>query len=76
MKYKIEMKYLGGWSDAGWMDTDQNGLEQPARFDSVVKAEEALATFFADMVFAVNQGYMDRPEDPADYRVVPVNEQL
>lgn len=71
MRYKVEMKYLGGWDDAGWTEETDEG-SKPLRFESVRKAQAELDDLFADVKAAVASGDMDIEENPNDYRIVEV----
>lgn len=72
MPYKVEMKYIYGWDDAGWTDEADEG-SKPTRFNSVQEAQAELEDLFADVKAAVTSGDMDIEENPADYRIVAVS---
>lgn len=71
MLYKIEMRYIYGWDDAGWEEGDGDDAElKPLRFHSRSEAQTAINEFLADVKDAVAAGDMDMEENPNDYRIV------
>ncbi len=71
MRYRVEIKYIYGWDDAGWTDeTDEDS--KPTRFESVQEAQAELDDHFAKVRAVVAFGDMDIEENPADYRIVAV----
>ena len=66
MAYKIEMRYLYGWDDAGWTFEEN----QPMRFTSIDEAEAELEDFFIGLNKAVAAGDMDLGYPPHDFRIV------
>jgi hypothetical protein len=73
MAYKIELRYLGGWGDAEWIDAEST-RERHLRFPTVALAQAALDDFFADVRRAVAAGNMEVEERQADYRIVAAHE--
>jgi hypothetical protein len=72
MRYKVEMKYIYGWDDAGWTDeTDEDS--KPTRYETILEAQAELDDHFAKVKAAVAFGDMDIEENTADYRIVAVS---
>jgi len=69
MLYKVEMRFLYGWDDAGWEEGDETE-ERPMRFCTKADAQAELEEFFAGVKAAVAAGNMDMEENPRDYRIV------
>ncbi len=69
--YKVEMRLLVGWSDAGWTIEYDSG-PRPMRFSSREKAQAEIDELIADVKKAVEAGDMEDEYDPDDYRVVEV----
>ena len=69
MHYKIELRYLCGWDDAGWTE-EIRGETNPMRFENVEQGQAALDEFFAGVKAAVASGDMDTEEVSEDYRIV------
>ena len=69
MKYKIELRYFHGWSDADWTDETEYEIK-PTRFETKAKARTALERFFSDVRLAVVAGNMDSECDRCSYRIV------
>lgn len=77
MPYKIEMKYVYSWDDAGWTEGLGDDQEmKPMRFETVEDAEAGLAEFFDEVREDVAEGNMDEEKDPEDYRVVEVGSEV
>jgi len=74
MRYKIQLRYIYGWDDAGWTE-EINGIEEPMRFETIEQAQAALEEFFAEITIAVAAGDMDMEENPDDYRIVDADRQ-
>jgi hypothetical protein len=66
--YMVQMRFLGGWDDAGWMVDDL-----PHRFASVADAKDEINDEILDVEKAIADGYMDEESRRYldDYRVVP-----
>lgn len=73
MQYKIEMRYLYGWDDAGWTE-ETDGKTKAMRFEYVGLAQAAIDEFFADVKVAVLAGDMDTEAVRGDYRIVAAND--
>ena len=73
MPYKVELRYVYGWDDAGWTE-GLDTVTRPTRFASTSEAEAALEAFFTEIRSAVRDGYMQFDADPRDYRIVPAND--
>ena len=73
MKYKVEREFMYGWDDAGWMDTDENGIETPVRFNTIAEAEEELCEHINMISEAVECDDMAEYEDISEYRIVEDN---
>ena len=69
MAYKIEMKYVYGWDDAGWTYED----DEPMRFGSIDEARAEVEYFFAKVNDAAIDG-TDPGYSPSDFRIVVANE--
>lgn len=69
MLYKIELRYIHGWDDAGWTEESDDGF-QPKRFQNIEYAYAALEEFFAGVKASVIEGNMDMEEKRCDYRIV------
>jgi len=69
MLYKVEMRYLYGWDDAGWEEGDDTEIK-PIRFHSRAEAQAELDDFFARVKDAVAANNMDMEENETDYRIV------
>lgn len=54
---------------------DLPNINRQNRFDSAEAAQADLEELFDDIRYAVAMGYMDENYDPADYRVVPVDDE-
>ena len=73
MPYKLELRYIYGWDDAGW--TDEIGNESyPLRFSTIEEAQTELDTFLSEVNDAVAVGNMDRADVRNDYRIVETRE--
>lgn len=70
-RFKVEMRILGGWGDAGWTIEYDSG-PRPMRFSSREKAQAEIDELIADVKEAVQAGDMEDEYDPDDYRVVEV----
>ena len=68
MRYRIDMKYWGGWGDAGWTE-EKGGNDNPVRFETVSEAQVALDQFFVGVERAVAAGHMDFEAARNDYRI-------
>ena len=73
MPYKIELRYIYGWDDAGWADESNDELK-PTRFGTKMEAQMALDEFFAIAKTAVTDGNMDNEKEPKDFRIVAVKD--
>lgn len=71
MRYRIDLKYLGGWGNAEWTE-EMAGIDKPMRFETVAQARAALEDFFGDVKQAVAAGNMDVEAARSDYRVALV----
>ena len=72
MKYKVEMRYAGGWDDAGWTEDNRSGEMVPIQFPTREAAQLAINEHVHDCAEAVSSGDMIDGHEPSDYRVVPV----
>jgi hypothetical protein len=72
MRYKVELRYIYGWDDAGWTEEDDAGI-RPMRFRTVGEAEAEIESHFADVKAAVAAGNMDIEETREDYRIVEMS---
>ncbi|HAO99690.1 MAG TPA: hypothetical protein DCQ83_06555 [Fibrobacteres bacterium] len=72
MSYKIELRYLYGWDDAGWTEEKDGVKEAPLRFGSFDEAQIALNEFFDDVSAAVMAGNIDQEKNICDYRIAKV----
>jgi hypothetical protein len=73
MAFKIELRYVYGWDDAGWTE-DGGAGPAPLRFPTIAAARTAMEMFFAEVRAAVRRGDMDVEENPVDYRIVEARE--
>ena len=71
MRYKIELKCVFCWDDAGWTE-ETDGVTRPLRFATVDEAQEALDKYFAHVKTAVLAGNMDTEAVSDDYRIFAV----
>lgn len=55
MQYKIEMKYIYGWDDAGWTE-EMDEESKPWRFKTAAQAQRALDECFANVKTALPLG--------------------
>ena len=69
--YKVEMRFLGGWDDAGWTHEYDSG-PKPMRFSSREKAQAEIDEFISDCDDAVKRGDMEFGHDNSEYRIVEV----
>lgn len=70
--FKIECRYLGGWADAEWTESDKSGAVKPCRFATLEEANAEIDDFIADTAEAYKAGNLDAPYDRADFRAVSV----
>lgn len=70
-RFKVAMRFLGGWDDAGWTVEYGSG-QRPMRFSSREKAQAEIDVLIAEVKEAVLTGGMEDEYDPDDYRVVEV----
>ena len=73
MKYKVEMRYAGGWDDAGWTEDNGSGELVPVHFSSIQEAQLAINEHVRDCAEAVAEGNMQDGHEPSDYRAIPVD---
>ena len=68
-RYKVEMRYLRSWGDAGWTVEYDSG-PRPMSFSSREKAQAEIAELIAAVKEAVQAGDMEDASEPDDYSVV------
>ena len=71
--FRVELRYLSGWGDAGWIEANGDG-ERPLRFGDLFVARRVLAQFFAEVKSAVREGNMDIEEAADDYRIAETDD--
>ena len=77
VRYRVERNFFDHWGDAGWVEVDDEALDEP-RVQTFATEEEAWAAIrehIADVDQAVRAGFMDAGDTLEDFRVVPVEEE-
>lgn len=71
MQYKIELRYIYGWDDAGWTD-EIDGKEHPTRFGTIAEAETDIYEFLSDVKTAIAAGDMQLGYNREDFQIAEV----